>query len=293
MFGYVTACKMELKVKDFEKYKAYYCGLCKSIKINFGNLPRMVLNYDMTFLAILLDSLEDKKCSYEGKHCMVHPLKKRLMIIDSPALDYAAFCNVALAYYKLLDNVTDDNSTKSKFYSFFLKHYLKDSGTRYKASMIFIEKNLNTLNSLERAPKGKTLDEFSTPFAELTAFIVSSFYNKDKNYDLLYKLGYNLGKWIYIMDALDDLEKDMKEKKFNPINSSFNFDKLPYERFLKEIEARIDFVLVACATECSKILNELPLKKNIDLLNNILQFGLMEKMDIVFKRRECENGKSL
>ena len=293
MFGYVTACKMELKMKDFEKYKAYYCGVCKSIKINFGNLPRMVLNYDMTFLAILLDSLEGKRCSYERQHCIVHPLKQRLIIIDNSPLDYAAFFNVALVYYKLLDNVNDDNSTKSKFYSFFLKHYLKTSENQFKSAMVFTEKTLNTLNALELDPKGKTLDEFSHPFAELTAFIVSSFYSKDKSFTSLYNLGYNLGKWIYIIDALDDLQKNMKEKKFNAINSSFNLKNLPFESFFKEIENRIDFVLVACAAECVKTLNELPLKKNIDLLNNILQYGLMEKMDIVFKRRECEDGKSI
>jgi predicted hydrocarbon binding protein len=293
MFGYVMACRMELKVKDLEKYKAYYCGVCKSIKNNFGNLPRAVLNYDMTFLAILLDSLVDKKCSFESKHCLVHPIKKRLIIIDNPALDYAAFCNVALAYYKLLDNVNDDNSKKSKFYSFFLKHYLEDSKIKFKSTMEVIEKSLNTLNSLEGNPKGKNLDDFSHPFAELTAFIVSSFYTEDKNYNFLYKLGYNLGKWIYLIDALDDLEKDMKEKKFNPINSSFNIKELTFDMFFKEIENRIDFVLVACASECAKSLNELSLHKNIDLLNNILQFGLMEKMDTVFKRRECENEKSI
>jgi hypothetical protein len=293
MFGYVNACKMELKVKDYEKYKAYYCGVCKSIKINFGNLPRMVLNYDMTFLAILLDSLDEKACSYETQHCIVHPLKKRLIIIDNPSLDYAAFCNVSLVYYKLLDNVNDDNSAKSKFYSFFLKHYLKDSESKFKSSMIFIEKNLNTLNSIEKYPKGKTLDELSHPFAELTAFIISLSSKEDKNYNLLYKLGYNLGKWIYIIDALDDLETDIKNRKFNAINSSFNLENLPYASFLREIEPRIDFVLLSCASQCAKVLNELPLKKNIDLLNNILQFGLMEKMDIVFKRSGCENGESL
>ena len=293
MFGYVTACKMELKMKDFEKYKAYYCGVCKSIKKSFGNLPRMVLNYDMTFLAILLDSLQDKPCNFESKHCIVHPFRKRLFIIESPALDYAAFCNVALVYYKLLDNVNDDNSLKGKFYSFFLKHYLKDSEIKYASAMVFIEKNLKILNSLEANPKKTTLDEFSHPFAELTAFIISSFYSENKNYNSLYKLGYNLGKWIYIIDALDDLEMDIKGGKFNAINSSFNMEALPYESFLKEIEARIDFVLVACASECAKSLNEISLKKNIDLLNNILQFGLMEKMDTVFKRRECKNGKSV
>lgn len=293
MFGYVTACKMELKIKDFEKYKAYYCGVCKAIKSSFGNLPRLTLNYDMTFLAILLDSFEESSCKYVRQRCIIHPVKKRVVIIDNPFLDYAAFCNVALVYYKLLDNVKDDNSAKSRVYSFFLKSYLKGSKSELKPTMHFIEKSLNDLSLLESEPKGKTLDEFCHPFAELTAFIISSFYKEQVFYKNLYKLGYNLGKWIYLIDALDDLEKDMKENKFNAINNSFNGENLPYEEFYKKIENRIDFVLVASAAQCDNSLKELPLKKNIDLLNNILKYGLMEKMDKVFKRSECNNEKSL
>lgn len=293
MFGYVTACKMELKIKDFEKYKAYYCGVCKAIKINFGNLPRLTLNYDMTFLAILLDSFEESSCKYVRQRCVTHPVKKRVVIIDNASLDYAAFCNVALVYYKLLDNVKDDNSAKSKLYSFFLENYLKGSKANLMPTRLFIEKSLNDLSLLESEPTGKTLDEFSHPFAELTAFIISSFYKDQVFYQDLYKIGYNLGKWIYLIDALDDLEKDMKEKKFNAINKSYNLENLPYEEFYKNIENRIDFVLVACAAQCHNSLKKLPLKKNIDLLDNILKYGLMEKMDKVFKRSECKNEKSL
>ena len=100
MFGYVTPCKMEMKIKDFEKFKAYYCGLCNSIKNTYGQLPRITLNYDMTFLAVLLDSLGDNKSNFTKFSCAIHPLKKRLMINNNLALDYAAFCNTTLAYYK-------------------------------------------------------------------------------------------------------------------------------------------------------------------------------------------------
>ena len=293
MFGYVTACKMELKIKDFEKYKAYYCGVCKAIKNDFGNLPRLTLNYDMTFLALLLDSFGDNRSKYVRERCITHPVKKRLVVVDNASLDYAAFCNVALVYYKLLDNVKDDNSAKSKVYSLFLKNYLKGSKEELIPTKLFIEKSLDALSLLESEPKGKTLDEFCDPFAELTAFIISSFYKDQVFYEDLYKLGYNLGKWIYLIDALDDLEKDMKGNKFNAIDKSFNKENLAFEEFYKSIENRIDFVLVACAAQCDKSLERLPLKKNIDLLENILKYGLMEKMDNVFKRSDCNNEKSL
>ena len=91
MFGYVFPYKMELKIKDYEKFKAYYCGLCLSLKNNFGNLPRLSLNYDMTFLAILLDSLDKTKTHYNNHTCIVHPIKKRIFVVNNKALDYAAF----------------------------------------------------------------------------------------------------------------------------------------------------------------------------------------------------------
>ncbi|ERI92594.1 hypothetical protein HMPREF1982_02203 [Clostridiales bacterium oral taxon 876 str. F0540] len=287
MFGYVTPCKMELKVKDFEKFKAYYCGLCRAIKKNFGNVPRLALNYDMTFLAVLLDSLNDEKIKASREFCAVHPLQKRLMLIENPPLDYAAFCNVLLAYYKLVDDTNDDSSRLSRLYSLILNAYLKKAPKEYKEMGILIESSLKELSVLESSSKSITLDELSHPFADLTGHILSFYV--DDSIENLYWLGYNLGKWIYIIDAFDDLEKDIDNKKFNAINYILNNDNLPYNEFKASIETRIDFTLVSCAEACVNYLKVLPLKKNHELLYNILQFGLMEKMDKVFGRLDISN----
>ncbi|KGN03268.1 hypothetical protein Z969_01345 [Clostridium novyi A str. 4570] len=292
MFGYVFPYKMELKIKDYEKFKAYYCGLCLSLKNNFGNLPRLSLNYDMTFLAILLDSLDKTKTHYNNHTCIVHPIKKRIFVVNNKALDYAAFCNVCLTYYKLLDDYNDDNSLQSKLISLILKKYLKKQ-PNYNELKIYIEKKLNQLNSLEKNPQNKNLDEFAHPFADLTGFIIS-YYIDNTDYKLdLYWLGYNLGKWIYIIDAYDDLEKDMKSHKFNPIDLCINKDNLPYSELIKVISSRIDFILCNCARECYSYFQNLPIEKNYDLLENILHYGLLEKMNIIFKRSESDNEKSL
>lgn len=283
MFGYVTPCKMELKVKDYEKFKAYYCGLCREIKSSFGNLPRLTLNYDMTFLAVLLDSFDKEKLQIKKVFCTFHPIEKRLIIHNNSSIAYAAFCNVILAYYKLLDNVTDDNSKLSKIYSKVLNSYLRKAPKKYMERASYIEECLKNLYALEKNPGNCSMDELSHHFAELTGYILCSYYGKDK-YEELYFLGYNLGKWIYIIDAYDDLEKDMEKGKFNAINSVFNKGNLPYCDLLKAIEARIDFTLVNCAQAALDSLNKLNLDKNYELLYNILQYGLMEKMDKVFKR---------
>ncbi|MBU3090784.1 hypothetical protein K2F40_02270 [Clostridium sp. CM028] len=296
MFGYVTPCKMEMKIKDYEKFKAYYCGLCNSIKNNFGNLPRLTLNYDMTFLAVLLDALSENKYNFIKFKCIMHPLKKRIMINNNQAIDYAAFCNITLAYYKIMDDVYDNKTMKSKVFSMFLKNYLSKSDIAYNDVMNYTKEKLLLLNTLEADHKDLcideqlSIDELSHVFADLTGFIISFYYKTASFKDDLYWLGYNLGKWIYIIDAYDDLEKDIKSDSFNAINSLFNTDKLDFKSFSISIAPRIDFLLSTCAQQCLNYLNRLPLIKNEAILCNILELGLMEKMDKVFN--DISEGKS-
>ncbi|QAT39019.1 DUF5685 family protein [Clostridium sp. JN-9] len=279
MFGYVFPYKMELKIKDFEKFKAYYCGLCLSIKENYGNLPRLTLNYDMTFLAILLDALEDKEIEYKSHKCFIHPFKKKIVVINSDALNYAAFCNVCLSYYKLLDDVYDENSIKSRLSSKVLHKLFYKFPDKYNLINTKIKDNLDKLYLSESNSSEKSLDELSHNFAHITGIILSSYlegFNEN-----LYTLGYNLGKWIYIIDAYDDLKKDMENHRFNAINSCYNVNHSPFEVFKKSIDKRIDFILTNCGRQCADQLTKIPLKKNKELLYNILNLGLIEKMDKV------------
>lgn len=286
MFGYVVPAKSELKIKDYEKFKAYYCGLCLSIKKNYGNLPRAVINYDMTFLAILLDSLDEKKCEISTGRCIVHPLKKRLFIVNNSSIDYAAFFNITLAYFKLTDDVNDDNSKISRFNSFFLKTYLRKIPESLTHHSMYIKEKLNELYYIEAsaAKNCVSIDEISDSFAKLTGFILSAYPGSAENSSLLYDLGYNLGKWIYIIDAYDDLEDDMKKSKFNAINCSLNKNRLSFSDFNASIKNRIDFLLVTCARNCFECLDKMPLKTNKGILYNVLQLGLLEKMETVFNK---------
>lgn len=293
MFGYVTPYKMELKIKDYEMFKAYYCGLCISIKNNFSNLCRMTLNYDMTFLGILLDSLEYSKHKYVVTKCIAHPMKKKPKVIDNRALDYAAFCNVSLVYYKLLDDYNDDNSLSKKFISMYIKKFINKSKEDLSPILVNIEENIKKLSFLERSEKIISIDELSDPFASLTAFIVSYYYKDENFYNELYDLGYNLGRWIYIIDAFDDLKEDMEKHKFNAINKAFNVENLPYEDLIIKDGNRIEFNLIMSANSTSEALDKLPINKNKDLLFNILQLGLMNKIETIKSRSDKKHEKSL
>ncbi len=293
MFGYVTPYKMELKIKDYEMFKAYYCGLCISIKNNFSNLCRMTLNYDMTFLGILLDSLEYSKHKYVVTKCIAHPIKKRPKVIDNRALDYAAFCNVSLVYYKLLDDYNDDNSLSKKFISMYIKKFINKSKEDLSPILVNIEENIKKLSFLEKSGEIISIDELSDPFASLTAFIVSYYYKNENFYNELYDLGYNLGRWIYIIDAFDDLKEDMEKHKFNAINKAFNVENLSYEDLIIKEGNRIEFNLIMSANSTSEALDKLPINKNKDLLFNILQLGLMNKIETIKSRSDKKHEKSL
>lgn len=293
MFGYVMPCKMELKIRDYEKFKAYYCGLCLSLKNNFGNVSRFALNYDMTFLGVLLDSLDKNKNSYINSGCIAHPIGKRLKIVDNKAIDYAAFCNTSLMYFKLLDDYEDNNSLHSKLLSLTIKKFVKTSDINLKPLIDYMENKLNDLYTLEKSLKSFSIDEISDKFADLTGFIISYYYKEEEFKETLYNLGYNLGRWIYIIDAYDDLQEDMKKKKFNAINKAFNEENLPYEEFVNLIRERVELNLILSADSCLRALDNLPLAKNEELLYNILQLGLMEKMERIKMRSEEKNEKSL
>lgn len=293
MFGYVMPCKMELKIRDYEKFKAYYCGLCLSLKNNFGNVSRFALNYDMTFLGVLLDSLDKNKNSYINSGCIAHPIGKRLKIVDNKAIDYAAFCNTSLMYFKLLDDYEDNNSLHSKLLSLTIKKFVKTSDINLKPLIDYMENKLNELYTLEKSMESFSIDEISDKFADLTGFIISYYFKEEEFKETLYNLGYSLGRWIYIIDAYDDLQEDMKKKKFNAINKAFNEENLPYEEFVNLIRERVELNLILSADSCLRALDNLPLAKNEELLYNILQLGLMEKMERIKMRSEEKNEKSL
>lgn len=287
MFGYVTPCKGELKIKDYEKVKSYYCGLCRAMKYNYGNISRLALNYDMTFLAIFLDALSTEKNKYIKDTCIRHPFKERVFVINNYAIEYAAFWNATLAYYKCLDDIEDDNSIKGRIFSKIIKPSLKKVPPRFKEMETYLKEKLTILYSYEKNKDFSNLDELTHPFGELTAFIMLSYFPKHKNSEELYHIGYNLGKWIYIMDAYDDLKEDIEKNDFNGINYLMNKKNLPYIELLNTIKPRIDFILTCYARECTNALKQIPLEKNREIVENIFSYGMLEKMDIVLNKEEA------
>lgn len=294
LFGYITPLKAELKVKDFGRFKCYYCGLCCQIKKQFGNIPRLSLNYDMTFLGLLLDGLNPEEIKVDSHICMLHPTEKKTIVVDNKPLSYASAINIALFYYKLVDDVNDDKNIKSKISASVLHSYRKKFSKSILKTDEKIKETLRELDELEKNKNFTSIDEICDPFSRLVGIVLRDYpfelsNDCDKLRNTLYDLGYSIGKWIYLIDALDDLKDDMEKKKFNPINFLYNKDNLEYNEFIELIKPRIEFTILNCGYTCKENLMMLDLKRNKDILYNIIELGLMDKYLRVINNPENTN----
>ena len=206
MFGYVTICEPELKMKDWRKYRSYYCGLCRTLKERHGNVGQLTLTYDMTFAVILLTSLYEVKGLTSSHRCKTHPVKKQWMI-QNEITEYCADMNVLLAYYHMIDNWQDEKKVSGLLASKTLHGKAKKIEKKYKRQSQVIRRELKKLAEYEKE-NCQNIDLPAGCFGRLMEELLV--YKEDIWEPTLRKVGFFLGKFIYIMDAYDDLQKDMK-----------------------------------------------------------------------------------
>lgn len=277
MFGYVTINKPELKIKEYNRYKGYYCGLCKVLKERHGRLGQITLTYDMTFLIVLLTSLYETKTEFEEGRCLLHPTKKHPLLTNA-ITEYAADMNIALTYHNLLDDWNDDKSVKGLAGSRLFHQKYKKIEQAYKRQCKVIEETLNQLQRFEKE-NSQNLDEVAGCFGELMGELFV--YRKDEWEDTLRRLGFFLGKFIYLMDAYEDIEKDIQNQSYNPL-----IELSKHESF----EETCNQLLVMMMAECGKELEKLPLIVDVELLRNIIYAGVWTKYDKL-RFQKSTNGK--
>ncbi|MDD3214307.1 MAG: DUF5685 family protein, partial [Eubacteriales bacterium] len=206
MFGYVTINPAELKERSRMRYQAYYCGLCRTLMDRYGNLGRITLSNDMTFLLTLLSSLYEPEEKTEKGRCAPHPLKER-EYIGNEFSGYCADMNIALAYHKCMDDWTDDHNYAGKAEAKLLEKAYRQVEERYPEKCAAIENNLQDIGKLEQ----ESCLEPDAP-ANLTARMLGEIFVYRNDYWAvpLRKLGEGLGRFIYLMDAYDDLPADLR-----------------------------------------------------------------------------------
>ena len=243
------------------------------LKKSYGLAGQMSLSYDMTFLVMLLTSLYEPLNNQAMKRCIAHPLKKQCCI-SNEYTQYVADMTVLLSYYKCQDDWEDEKKLLKKMYGDMLFSKSKKQRELYIKKEQIVVENLRKLSLLERE-KEQDLDLVAGCFGNILAelFVVK----EDEWSDNLRKIGYYLGKYIYIMDAYDDLEKDLKKGNYNPFAEKMcNTDSFDY--LVKEI-------LTMMAAECAGEFEKLPLIDNVEILRNILYSGIWTKYDFVKAKR--------
>lgn len=277
MFGYIRICEPELKVKDLRKYKACYCGLCRALKEQYGAAGQMTLTYDMTFVALLLTSLYEPEGRDEMHRCKVHPLKKQRMYLTDMT-EYAADMNILMSYYHLKDDWEDERKASALLGAGVFRKKAEKIAARYpRQSRVFAEE-LGRLAQLERQ-KSLDLDGTAGCFGRMMAEMLV--FREDVWQEPLRKLGFFLGKFVYLMDAYEDLEEDLKKGRYNPLRELAQST---------DYEERAAEILCMMMGEASAWFERLPCLLDVDILRNILYDGVWVRYRAIQeKRKEKEN----
>ena len=294
MFGYVRIDKNELKVRDYDTYSAYYCGICRELKEAFGIRGQITLGYDLVFLSVLLTGLYEPEDERHEGRCIVHPMQRHVSLTNA-FTRYGAYMNVLLSFYKCLDDVKDDGSKKAAVLVRLLHKGAVTAGKAYPRQRRVIVKELKNLAELEKS--GCTnIDEVAGCFGRLTAAMFVFRHDEWEKY--LEKLGFFLGKFIYIADALCDLEEDRQKGRYNPFIQREKKQSSPDAGAINKPEAvengtpiteeEKDNLLRMMAGECADAYEMLPIVKNKAILDNILYSGIF----LYAKNKPLEKDKS-
>ena len=282
MFGYIRTDEPFLYKKDETLYNACYCGLCFAIKKLCGQKARLSLTYDVAFLSVLLHNLSDADVEIENKKCAVHPFKKRKIAKTDEVFLSCAALNVILAYYNAMYDIDDEKSSG-------IKNALKKSIVKkgyYKAKKVYPEIDdifSRCYKSLAEKEKGKcdspdiVADDFSVAAKESARFILGEKYT-----DEVGETFYFLGKWIYLIDALDDYDKDKTSGNYNVFFCLYGEEngKELIKKHGEEIFQLLNFVFF----RLKENLGRLTFYFNKDLIENVLVRGIPKVTDGIIKK---------
>lgn len=275
MFGYVKIDKDELKVKDYNLFKACYCGVCQTLKREYGFPARYFLSYDVTFLAVMLLALRQEEPSFAPIRCLSNPAVRRPAARSNEVLSYAAAVNVLLVWFKLKDDWSDNRSLKAALLMPLMYGKRGKAKKRFPALYQTIETSLAELSALER--EGCPLaDKAAGAFGKLMAGIFDTgLARTEENRRILAHCGLLLGRFIYLLDAWEDKAEDEKKRAYNPFLLAEQPEeetfRLSLEYSLGELGA--SFALLK------------PLRYR-EILENIIYLGLQKALDSVFNGRD-------
>ena len=277
MFGYVRPLKGELKVAEFEQFRAVYCGLCHMLSRRYGFGARFLLNYDLAFFAAAGDGVESA-AKPEYKRCIASPFRKKCILCAGKGMELAADLTIILGYWKLDDAVRDEGFFKglgSRFLRFLLKPYYRKA-KRFRPELCEkVAEQMQALSELE-SERCESIDRTADAFAGILSAA-----GEELGFEEAARMFYHIGRWIYVIDACDDLSEDFGDRRYNPVAERFRLEGALDDETKKRIEGTLAFSLDA-AWEAAR---EIDFGRESALIENTLRLGLYMVMDEVLAGR--------
>lgn len=272
MFGYLDIDKGKLEEGQCGLWQTFMCGLCMSTKAKYGNFPRAFITNDINFFNVLFHSVTQTDVEIENRTCFSHPFKKRSILKTTSLTDELASANVLLTYWNIYDDVLDENSlAKKAALKTIVKPYAEARAAFPQMDEMLAEMYAD-LQSLEKSGC-ESIDQVAHSFALLSQRFCEQVL-KEKADEYVKTLCYNIGKWIYLIDALDDVEKDLKKRNYNVFARCYNLDKA--SGITKNID-EIHFLMYSVLNRIAQSFNDLNLTKYTCILKNIVFESMRNK----------------
>lgn len=281
MFGYVVVNKPSLRIREYDYYRATYCGLCHAMGKCTGCLSRMTLSYDMTFFALVRGMLEGESFSFEKKRCIRHPFRKIEVVSNTPQLEFSAYCGGILTSQKIVDNISDERGAKralARFMRFFFSKMERESSKNLPELYRLVSEKLSELDKIEKE-KTESIDVPANAFADIMSALLSYGFEGEKLL-IAKNVGKRIGRWIYIVDAFDDYGSDVKSGSYNPFvllygNGGFSEENLISISKMLEAELSLAFSAIELIDDEDRNRSE--------IIKNILCLGMPDSV-----RRVCD-----
>ena len=294
MFGYVRLFKPAITMGEYEQYKGIYCTLCKRLGKRYGLLSRFTLSYDMTFLALLQMALEEKDTTFCPSRCSFNPTKKCLKAQNTDAIDRAADIGTLLTYYKLRDTIADEGFLK-RMAAWCALPFAKAAHKKAKQHVPHIDAAIEAMMIAQakvEAEHTASIDRAAEPFALLLQTLAAEVAANDSQKRVLERFGYCLGRWVYLMDAVDDLAEDLEEGRYNPYILSRHL-KEDDDEGVKQAREYSLYTLNACLAECRAAYDLLEIRRFDGILGNILDEGMAYAQKRVIAGEDEKHERSL
>ena len=291
MFGYVIVDKPSLRIREYDYYRATYCGLCHTMGKCTGCLSRLTLSYDVTFFVLMREMLKETKVEFVKKRCMRHPIKKINTVQINSQMEYAACVGAQLTFGKIVDNVNDEKGIKrfaARVCRALFSRMDMKSFDAIPSMADFITKNLEKISQIEeeRVP---SIDAPAEIFGDMMAGLLS--YELEGNKKLIAeKIGKRIGRWVYIVDAFDDYDADRKSGSYNPFvelyeGKDFTDDDLISISKMLEAELSLAFSAV-------ELLDDDDDKNRSEIVKNILCLGMPASVERICKKKNKSENKN-